>query len=219
MHTHANTERDSDTGRHAYIKTVPRQSHSFILSVAFPLLPLCLSSQITALTDGSHLLRLSNQNLRISWVTAPALATVPSISEADVGSLVKLRRSREVCRPALSKKEWYFSLSLTPFLPLCELPLSSRLHQIHIYPTLRIKGSAFKWRVAAQTFTERSANSFDDSEICLEQWVYLHVFFSPLLLLLHLLPSLSNMLTFKQEMWGNRALNSMKMFTDFPAST
>lgn len=162
MHTHANA------GRHTCIKTVPKQS-PFFRSLTFPLLPLCLSSQITALTDGSHLLRLSNQNLRISWVRAPALATVPSISEADEGSLVKLRRSREAWRPALSKKEWcFFSLSLSPFLPLCELPLSTHQHQIHIYPTLRIKGSIFKWRVAAQTFTEHSANSFDDSELHLK---------------------------------------------------
>ena len=64
-------------------------------------------------TDGSHLLRLSNQNLRISWVTARALATVPSVSEADEGSLVKLRQSTQAWRPELSEREWWFSLSLS----------------------------------------------------------------------------------------------------------
>ena len=119
-----------------------KQSHSFILSVASLSVSASLSEQPDHnLTDGSHLLRLSNQNLRISWVTARALATVPSVSVADEGSLVKLRRvQRSVTAGAVHERMmFFFSLSHTFFFSLGVKSLSSRLHQIHIYPTLRIK--------------------------------------------------------------------------------
>lgn len=152
------------------------------------------------LTDGSHLLCFSNQNQWFSWVAACALSAVPSISEADEGSLVKLRQSREAWRPALSKKEWCF----LPFLPHCELTLSSR--QIYCFPsnyTNKQVHSNKEWQprhwLSAQRILLMTLNSIFKNLLAVSVFACL-LFLLLLLLLVYLLPSLSNMPTFKQGM-------------------
>lgn len=143
------------------------------------------------LTDGSYLLHLSNQNLQINWVTACTLATVPSISQADEGSLVKLRLSTEAWRPVLPKKELCFLF----FHPHCELLLSTSQIYCFISNYKNKQELHSNKGVGAQALTECSANSFYDWTP-FKNLLWAVSICVPFFLLIYLLPSLSNMLTF-----------------------